>query len=279
MVVKVVTDSTSDLPLELAQRLDITVVPLNIHFEDEVYKDGVDITEDDFYKRLMASAKLPTTSQPSVGDFLQVYQELSGNGHEIVSIHISAKLSGTYNSAAQAREALGNGTRVHIIDSGQVSMGLGLIATEAAHMVQAGASCQQVIDGVERCLPHTYVFALLDTLEYLQKGGRIGKAGAFLGSLLSIKPIITCKEGEIHPVERVRTRVKGIAKLQEIARTLAPLKRLGLIHSTTPEDAEALAQSFSDLISSDEMIVSRFGPVLGTYTGPGALGVAVMSSY
>ena len=276
MVVKVVTDSTSDLPLDLAQRLDITVVPLNIHFEDEAYKDGVDITKDDFYKRLMASAKLPTTSQPSVGDFLQVYQELSESGHEIVSIHISAKLSGTYNSATQAREALGNGTRVHIIDSGQVSMGLGLIAREAAHMVQAGASFQQVIDGVERCLPHTYVFALLDTLEYLQKGGRIGKAGAFLGSLLSIKPIVTCKEGEIHPVERVRTRVKGIAKLQEIARTLAPLKRLGLIHSTTPEDAEALAQSFSDLISSDEMIVSRFGPVLGTYTGPGALGVAVM---
>ena len=279
MSVKIVTDSTSDLPDDLAKQLDITVVPLNVNFDDVVYKDGIDITEDAFYEKLITSVKLPTTSQPSVGDFLSVYQALSNDGHEIVSIHVSDKLSGTYNSATQAKEALPNSAQVHIIDSQQVSMSLGLIAQHAAEMVQAGDSYQQVIDGVNSCLPHTFVFALLDTLEYLQKGGRIGKAQAFFGSLLRVKPIITSKDGEVHPLERVRTRAQGIQKVQEIVRKLSTLRRLSIMHSTTLADAESLAQQFNDLLPIDDIIVSRFGSVLGTHAGPGALGVAVMSDY
>ena len=279
MAVKVVTDSTSDLPTDSAKQLGIIVVPLNVHFEDQEYKDGIDITPDDFYHRLVSTPKLPTTSQPSVGDFLQVYRELTEGGHEIVSIHISAKLSGTLNSAMQAREAIGDGAGIHIIDTQQASIGLALIVKNATQMVKGGASSQEVVEGVERSLPHTHFFGLLETLEYLQKGGRIGKAKAFLGSLLRIKPILTIKEGEAHPVGRVRTRSQGLAKMEQIARELAPLKDLCIAHSTTPEDAEALHQQLGGLMSKEEIMMCRFGPVLGTYLGPGALGMAVMAAH
>ncbi len=279
MAVKVVTDSTSDLPPDMARELDITVVPLNVHFEDQVYKDGIDITPDDFYQRLVSTPKLPTTSQPSVGDFLQVYRELAEAGDEIVSVHISAKLSGTFNSAIQAREALGDGGRIHIIDTQQAAIALGLVAKEAAQMVQGGASCQEVVEGVERSLPHTHCFCLLDTLEYLQKGGRIGKAQAFLGSLLRIKPIITVREGEAHPLGRVRTRSQGLAKMEQMAREFASIKELCVAYSTSPEDAEALCQHLGELVPRDEIMVCRFGPVLGTYLGPGAVGMAVIAGH
>lgn len=283
MAVKLVTDSTWDLPQGLAEQWDITVVPCNVHFGDEVYKDGVDIGPDAFYQRLMSSPSLPTTAQPSVNDFLQVYEALSAEGDDVVSVHLAAKFSGTLNSAIQAREALpgsvpDRAARIEIIDSQSTSAGLGLISLEAARMIREGASCDQVVEGIQASLPRTHAYFLLDTLEYLQKGGRIGKASAFLGSLLSIKPILQCKDGEAHPVERVRTREKGLQKLVEIANGLGPAKLLSVIYSTTPDEAEALRERLSDLVPKEEIIVSRFGPVVGTYLGPGALGVSLLSS-
>lgn len=286
MAVKVVTDSTCDLEQELARRWDIAVVPCYVNFEDDVYKDGVDMGPDDFYRRLISSPRLPTTAQPSVHDFLQVYQELAGQGHDVVSIHVSSKLSGTVNSASQARQALHStqplggdkSGRIEVIDSGMASMGLGLVTLLAARMIEDGASVDQVVDGVQDFLPKTHCYFLLDTLEYLHKGGRIGKASAFLGSLLSIKPILMVRDGEVHPVERVRTREKGVFRLVEIIRSLAPAQILTVLHSTTSDEAEALKNRLSNLLPEEEIIMSRFGPAVGRYVGPGALGVGIISS-
>ena len=287
MAVKLVTDSTCDLPQGLAGDWDITVVPCNIHFGEEVYKDGIDMGPDEFYGRLVSSERLPTTAQPSVNDFLQVYKALLAEGHEIVSIHLSAKLSGTLNSAIQARTLLTEAAqpggaeaseRIEITDSRMASVGLGLITLAAAHVVRAGGSWGQVVESVRNSLPRTHCYFLLDTLEYLQKGGRIGKGRAFLGSLLSVKPILMIKDGEAHPVERVRTREKGLQKLVEIMRGLAPAKHLAVLHSTTPDDAEALRGRLGDVAPQEGIVMARFGPVVGTYLGPGALGVSLMSS-
>ena len=284
MAVKLVTDSTCDLPRELAQQWDITVIPCNVHFDDEVYKDGVDIGPDEFYRRLVSSPRLPTTAQPSVNDFLQVYRPLIDEGHDVVSIHLSAKLSGTLNSALQAREALsppqapGSG-RIEIIDSQMASAGLGLVTLAAAQMARAGASFDQMVAGVQSSLSHAHCYFLLDTLTYLQKGGRIGKASAFLGSVLNIKPILMIKNGEAHPVERARTRERGLKRLVELITDLAPAKYLSIVYTTTPDDANALKERLSDLAPEDGIIMARFGPVVGTYLGPGALGVGLISSH
>jgi DegV family protein with EDD domain len=276
MAVKVITDSTADLPPEVAEQLGIRVVPLNVHFGEETYKDGITITADEFYRRLVSSPALPTTTQPSVGEFIQVYKELEGQ--EVVSIHISAKLSGTINSALQAKEALGAGENIAVVDSKQVSMGLGLIVMEAARAAQQGASFREVVEEAERAIPQTQFLGLLDTLEYLQKGGRIGKAQAFLGTLLRIKPILSVRDGEAHPLERVRTRERALDRLVEIVKEYAPLKALAVIHSTTPEEAEALRQRLSPLAPDIDILMGRFGPIVGTHLGPGALGVALLSS-
>ena len=282
MAVKVVTDSTCDLPQGLAEQWGIKVIPCNVHFGDEVYKNGVDMGPDEFYRRLVSSLGLPTTTQPSVNDFQQVYSALFAEGHEVVSVHLSAKFSGTLNSATQAKQSLESSEtglgRVEIIDSGMASLPLGLIALAAARMVREGASCDDVVTGVQRSLPRSHCYFLLDTLEYLQKGGRIGRASAFLGSILNIKPILTIRDGEAHPAERTRTRERGLQRLVETVKGLAPFDHLGLIHSTTPEEAEALAERFTDLVPRDQIVMGRFGPVVGTYLGPGALGIGLISS-
>ena len=285
MALKIVTDSSCDLPPDLALSKGITVVPCYVYFGDQEFKDGLDLGPDEFYERLVASSDLPTTSQPSVADFIDVYRALSDEGHDVVSIHLSAKLSGTLNSALQAREALmsdtssqaASGGRIEIIDSNLASMALGLVVLEAAEMVESGATCDQVVEGVNANLPLTHCQFTLDTLEYLQKGGRIGKASAFLGSLLSIKPILRVHDGEVHPVERVRTRQKALNKLEEIVRGLEPVRRLGVIYNTSPGEAEALRDRLSDLVPKEEIIMSRFGPAVGRYVGPNALGVGLIS--
>ena len=284
MSVKVVTDSSCDLPRELAQEWDITMVPCYVNFGDETFRDIIDLNPDEFYSRLVSSPNLPTTSQPTVNDFLEVYRDLSGQGHDVVSVHLSAKFSGTLNSAMQARVALGSDQQVatdsprsiEIIDSEKTSMGLGLVALAAARLVRDGASSSQVVEGVHRSMPQTHCYFLLDTLEYLQKGGRIGKASAFLGSILNIKPILMIRDGEAHPVERVRTRERGLKRLVETINGLSPVTEVSILHTTTPDEADSLRDRLSDLVPAQEMIMARFGPVVGTYLGPGALGVGVV---
>ncbi|MFQ5860834.1 MAG: DegV family protein [Dehalococcoidia bacterium] len=278
MAVQVVTDSTADLPPEEVRRWGIIVVPLNIHFDTEVYRDGLDITPDAFYQRLVSSPRLPTTSQPSAGDFLEVYQRLLAEGYEVVSIHISSKLSGTLNSALAARQQIGPDCPVEIMDALQASVGLGLAALAAARAVQAGASRKETVEEVNRALPYIHFFGLLDTLEYLQKGGRIGKAQAFLGALLKIKPLLAIRDGEVHPLERVRTREKALARMVAVVRELAPVQELAVCYTTAPQEAEELRQRLSDLLPAEQILMSRIGPVVGTHCGPGAVGVGVRSA-
>ena len=279
MAVRVVTDSTADLPQDLAQGLGITVVPLNVHFGTEVFKDGVDLSPDEFYQRLIDGPVLPKTSQPSVGDFVQVYEQLAQDADGIVSVHISSKVSGTFNAAVQAKGQANATCPIEVIDTYQASMGVGKAAMAVARAAQQGASLEEAATVAQQAASRSQCFVLLDTLEYLEKGGRIGKARALLGTLLSIKPMIIVRDGEVHELAKERTRRKGIARLQQVASEFAPIEDLTVVYSTTPDDARALAQALRDMLPEDkEPHIARFGPVLGTYVGPGALGIGLLRS-
>ena len=277
MAVRVVTDSSADLPPGLADGLGITVVPCNVVIDDITYKDGVDLSPEEFYRKLESSPRSPTTAQPSVADFQLAYQALLEQGHQIVSIHVSGKLSGTLNSAERARESFEESTHIEVIDSQLASLGMGLVVLRAAQLAQQGESYHQVAAQVRSALPKTQCILVLDTLEYLQKGGRIGRARAFLGSVLSVKPILMLRDGEVHPVERPRNLDRGVRRLAELAREYSPLQQVGVIYSTESERAVDLKRRLSDLIPEEEIVTSRFGATLGTYVGPKAVGVALIS--
>lgn len=285
MAVKLITDSTCDLPKELAEQWDITVIPCNVHFDDQVYKDGIDIGPDEFYRRLVDAPRLPTTAQPSVNDFVEVYRPLLDEGHDVVSVHLSAKFSGTLNSAYQARGSLTSGesgpavdsARIQIIDSRLTSMGLGMVALEVAKSISEGGDLEATVRVAGEAIARCRCYFLLDTLEYLQKGGRIGKASAFLGSILSIKPILTIRDGEAHPVERTRTMSRGLQRLEDVVNRQAPASRLSVLYSTGADEAEAFRSRLDGLVPTDRIVMARFGPVVGAYLGPRALGVSVLS--
>lgn len=275
MAIKIVTDSVADLPPALASANGITVVPAYVIIGDETLRGGVDITADGFYERLTTLPRLPTTSQPTIADFHEVYQRLLDQGHQIVSIHCSSKLSGTVNSAAQAKAALGDGAPIEIVDSELASAPEGLAALNAAQWANEMPDCHELAHRVRQSLSRYRCYVLLDTLEYLQKGGRIGKAAAFVGGMLKVKPILTIQDGEVHPVERPRSRERGRARLVELVRGLAPLRQINISYSTDREQALALRAELASMVDPDCLIESRFGPALGTYVGPNALGVSV----
>jgi DegV family protein with EDD domain len=278
MSIRVVTDSSADLPPDLVEKWGIVVVPCYVMVDDVTYRDGVDISAEEFYGRLVSSPRTPTTAQPSPADFQSVYRDLLDQGHEIVSIHVSGKLSGTVNSAEQARAALGDSAPVEVVDSRMASLGMGLVVLAAARQARDAASHRELAQEVRQSLPRTQCLFVLDTLEYLQKGGRIGKAQAFMGTMLSVKPILKLLEGEAHPVERPRNLERGIRRIAELAREYAPVQQLGVIYSTDPDRAAQLKQSLADLLPQEEIVISRFGPTLGTYVGPKALGIALTSA-
>jgi len=275
MTIKIVTDSTADIPSALAKELGITVVPLYVRFGDETYRDRVDITEDEFYQRLMNDPIHPSTSQPTPQDFANVYRELSQQADGIVSIHISSKLSGTCNSALQAKELVATECPVEVVDSEMVSMGLGLLAIEAATIANSGKDLQQVVEEVKQLISSTHVWALFDTLKYLALGGRIGKAKALLGSILNIKPVLLVKDGEMAPAGQVRTRAKGIGVLCDFVNKVIDIQDLAIVHSTTPDEAQALADRIGAMFDKDRIRLARLGPALGVHAGPGALVVAL----
>jgi len=276
LTVKIVTDSTADLPEDIIREMDITVVPLSVHFGPQTYLDGVDLKADEFYEMLAGCRSLPTTSQPAPAAFAEVYQKLGNETCDILSIHISPKLSGTYNSALLAREGLNGNCRIEIIDSLQASMGLGLIVIRAARAVQNGATLDEAIEVVRETIPHTHFFGTVDTLEYLQKGGRIGKAQALMGTLLSIKPLIGMGEGEVQPKGKTRTRKKAIAQLLEYVHGFDNIEEIALLHSTTPDDLAPFVDGIGDCCEPGRIRRSRIGPVIGTYLGPGALAIGVV---
>lgn len=274
MAVKVVTDNTADIPSQLAKELDITVIPSYVIFGSTSYRGGVDITEDEFYQRLIHGHVLPTTSQPTPRDFIEVYTRIAREADGILSIHISSKLSGTVNSAEQARKLARLKCPVEIIDTQNVSMGLGLIVIAAARMARDGKGLPEIAGAIRRMVPHTRMLFLFGTLEYLAKGGRIGKASALLGSVLNVKPLLTLKDGEFVPVTQVHSRARGKEKLLEFVKSAKDIEELAVIYSTIQGEAAELASSVSK-ITGARIIIARVGPVLGVHGGPGVLCIAL----
>jgi len=271
MPVKIVTDSGADLPEELAKELGIAVVPLYVRFGEEVYRDRVTISADEFYERLTHDPVHPSTTQPGPQDFLEVYQKLSADADGIVSIHISGKLSGTCNSALMARDMLEGGCPVEVVDSETLSMSVGLIVIAAAEMAKAGESMDKIVEAAKQAIPKTYLFFLLDTLEYLKRGGRIGKAKALMGSILSVKPMLTIKDGELVPAGQARTRAKGMDKLFDFVENAGNIQDLAVVYNTTPDEAQALAERLGSVFTREKIRIARVGPGLGVHGGPGAM--------
>ena len=273
--IRIVTDSTADLPPALIVELGITVVPLEVNFADRSYRDGVDLTPAEFYTKLQASPTTPTTSQPSVGAFVEAYEALARDADGILSIHLSSALSGTYNSAMLARETLGERCPVEVIDSRQASLGMGLIVISCARLARQGASLAELADHARRLIPMTHTLFLVETLEYLQRGGRIGRAAAFLGTLLSVRPLLLIEDGAVKPVERVRTRGKGVDRLIQSAESYGKIESVAILQATTPEDVEPMVARLAARVPRERIIVGQVGTVIGTHTGPGVLGIVV----
>jgi len=271
MPVKIVTDSGADLPSQLAEELGIAVVPVYVRFGDKVYRDRVDISEDEFYERLTHDPVHPNTTQPTPQDFVDVYQKLSKEADGIVSIHLTSKLSGTCNSALMARETVGKECPIEMVDSETLSMALGLVVIAAAKAAKAGESMDKVVAAAKQAMPKIRLLFLLDTLEYLKKGGRIGKAKALLGSILSVKPVLTIKDGELVPAGQVRTRAKGMNKLFEFVKEVADIQDLAVVYNTTPDEAQALVERLGSVFDKEKIRMARVGPGLGVHGGPGAM--------
>jgi len=273
--VKIVTDSTAYLLPETIATYDIHVVPIKVAFGTEVFSEGVDITNEEFYRRLAKSSTPPTTSQPPVSDFVKVYAELTSLGHPIFSIHISGKLSGTINSALTARDAFPE-AQIEVVD--WLSMGMGLLVTAAARAAEAGQGLPQIKAKIKQLAPCISIFAMVDTLKYAWRGGRIGAATALIGSLLNIKPILALENAEAKPLARARSRAKGVEYMLKLME-----KRVGrggsihhgaVIHSCVFEEALALEREVRARCDCAELDIVEIGPVFGTHTGSGTLGLA-----
>ena len=272
MSVAVVSDSTCDLPADLRAEQSITVVPLTVSIEGRGYLDGVDIDAAEFYRRNAPA----TTSQPAPGQFAETYERLLRDHDQVVSIHISEKLSGTYAAAVQgariAEEAAGAG-RVTVIDSTVVSMPLGLLTLAAARMAAAGEDAGQVAGAIGGLAGSVGVFFVVATLENLRRGGRIGRASALLGSVLQVKPVLTIQEGEVTPLERVRTQERAMSRLVDLVRGVDRGSGICAIvgHAAAPDAADRLASEIDGI--SETLLVQPLGPVVGAHAGPGTVGV------
>jgi DegV family protein with EDD domain len=280
--VAVVTDSTSYLPPELIDRHRIEVVPLYVVFGGDRTVPEIEITDyPAFFEELRTAEKLPTTSQPSVGDFTSAYEPLLSAGGEVVSVHISGGLSGTPEAARQAKEALTRGgkggERVEVVDSTTAAGGLGFMVLAAAKAAADGGSAKEVAEHVAEARKQLKLWFAIDTLEFLKRGGRIGAASAWIGSTLRVKPILTV-ENEMTPVERVRTSSRMFERLVEYARSCADSgeNAWSAQHINAPDQCAALVERCQEIYGTPPTIVSEIGPVLSAHTGPGLLGTGAV---
>jgi DegV family protein with EDD domain len=274
MPVAIVSDTCHYLPAEVVAEHDIHLVSLYIHWHDETLRESEITDLDAYYGRLRDAYELPTTSQPSIGDFLGVYEPLLAAGHDIVSIHLAGGMSGTVSAAHQARERLGGrAERVHVIDSATACGGQGFIVLAAAAAAREGADAAAVAERARRARTELRLWFAIDTLEYLRRGGRIAGAQAWLGSALKIKPILTV-ESEITPVERVRTSRRAFERMVELLRTCAEEDAdVWMVqHIQAPREAHELARRGTEIFGHGPLMISEIGPVIGTHVGPGLLG-------
>lgn len=274
--VRVVTDSTADIPKEIVEELGIIVVPLKVNFGSEVYRDGVDISSIDFIRRLREESTLPTTSQPSPGEFVAVYERLIAKGDTVISIHLSGKLSGTVQSA-QTAKTMTDSRNIYIVDAKSASLGLGLIVIAAATAAREGKSVREILAIVKERIEKSLVLFVVDTLDFLEKGGRIGKANALLGTLLNIKPILTIdEEGQIVPLEKVRGKSKALERLSQIVmEQIDTSKRYAcaMVHGDDYQSIVKLKELLNPALNCHSIIVNEIGPVITAHTGPGLIGL------
>ena len=264
----VVTDSTADLPDEWRQSYGIEVVPLKVLFGKETFRDRVDMTDEQFFTRLAASSTLPTTSAPSPGEFAEVYQRLARDYEACISIHIGAQLSATAEAARVGASSV-EGFRVEVVDSETVSMPIAFLCRIAAEC----PSLDDAVAAVRQRVPKTRVLALLDTLRYLEMGGRLSRAQAMIGTMLDLKPLLLVVDKEIKPVDRVRTRTRAMARMVDYFKNEGPVEHVAVMHAQAPEDAERIAADLRAESPDREVTVGQIGCVLGTHTGPKALGI------
>ena len=276
MTVKIVTDSAADLPLDLARESGITIVPVYVRFGDKVYRDGVDIGPDEFYAKLMSSPVLPSTSAPSAGDFAKAYREVASSTDEIVSIHITRRHSGTYDAAVLGRKMIEKTRcRIDVIDSEGVTMWQGLVVLAAARAAEAGYKLHEVVRTVQETIWQMRALALFDTVKYITKGGRVGNAISRVESILNLKALLTLRNGVLRPAGLARTRSKGIGRLREFIRSALHIEEVAIVYSTTPDDAQKLADYTVTLLPNIVPKIVRIGPALGVHAGPGAIFVVV----
>jgi len=277
-VVKLVTDSVSDLPPEVVKDLGITVIPLHVHFGYETYKDRVDLSSEDFYYKLEHSHTFPSTSAPSPGLFAEVFDDLAMKCNQILGVFVSRKLSATYDAAVQGAKLMKRKCQVEVVDSALGIMGQGLLVMEAAKRALAGANISELVGMISGNIQRIHVRVSLDTLEYLARGGRIGRVQAFLGSMLRMNPIIGIKDGVAFPFARVRSRAQAVDWLCEFASKFEKVKALAVEYGTNAAEAKALAERIASVFPKIPMYISNVSPVIGTHTGPNVLSVTVMEA-
>ena len=275
-MIRVVTDSTADIPDEVVRELDITVVPVHVIFGTQSYDDGINLSRQEFYERLASANPLPSTSAPSVGEFESAYRRLQDSGAEtVISIHIARALSVVQNAALIGADGV-PGLSVTLVDSEQVSMGLGWQVIEAARAAKAGKSAAEVVDAAERTKQRVRLYAALDTLEYVRRSGRVGWAAAAIGQLLKIKPLVEVRNGMVLSLDRARTRAHSIQRLKDLIADQGALRGLTVLHTHAIDAARSLADEFRTLYPalSDPIHVVEATTAIGTHVGPNGLGVA-----
>jgi len=280
-VIKIVTDSTCYLPSALLAEHDVRVIPIALLFGRQVYREGIDIDTEQFFDKLSREKTFPTTSQPNTQDFVSVWQPLLDAGHQVIAVLLSSGLSGTVEAAQAAAQLLPKGAPLSIVDSLSVAMGLGMQVLRAAEMARAGFSREKIVAAIERVRETIRITLVLDTLEYLHRGGRINTAQAWVGTMLRVKPLLTLREGVIEPLEKVRTAQRALSRMLD--RTLEYLGDdqrpwISVMHSRSPGAAQHLLDALKPRFPEGRFFCSEIGPVLGVHIGPGASGVIACPS-
>jgi len=277
-MVKVATDSCSDITPQLAQELGITVVPLYVQFGNETYRDNVDLTTEEFYGKLETSRIHPTTATASPAQFAEIFTKLAEETREIIAITLSEKFSAIYAAALQGKAMVTKDCRIEVIDSRAGAGAQMLLVITAAKMAQSGASLDELMDWIKRAIPKAHVRMTFDTLEYLRRGGRVGKAQAFLGGLLKVNPVLGIKDGEAFPIARCRNRAQALDFLVDFVKGFPRIEAVAIEDATTPEDLELLAQQLKDVSPAEHTYRSKVSPVVGTHVGPHVLAVSVLEA-
>lgn len=274
MSVKIVTDSTVDLLPETIKELGITVVPVYVMSGNKTYRDGLDISQTEIYNRMLEGEQF-TTSQPTPADFANAYKTLSKETDQIVSLIMGAKLSGTYNSALQGRELAQSSSNIELIDTKATSGALGLLATQAAEMAKMGESAGNIVNSIKSYIPQVHIWALLDTIKYVLKSGHLSSASNLISGVLSIRPMLTLRDGSLWPASIHRTRNKGIEKLTELVKNNRNLEAVQIVQSVDLAEAHGIKEKLADFIDQSKIHISQLGPALGVHGGPGTLVVAI----